>query len=171
VTLRALSVFSGVGGLDLGAEAAGIQVAAFVERNPLCRGILAMRWPGVPIYGDICAVTGEQLDRDRIGRIDMVIGGFPCQPHSMAGKRRGGDDERDLWGETARILREVRPRWAVLENVPGLLSTESGRFFGRVLGDMAALGMDVSWGVWGAADVGASHRRHRVFIVGHLAHA
>ena len=97
--------------------------------------------------------------------VDLVCGGFPCQPHSLAGKRNGSADERDLWGEFARVIREVRPRWVLAENVPGLLSTESGRFFGRILRDLAASGYDAEWDCIPASAVGAPHRRDRVWIV------
>lgn len=156
-----LSLFSGIGGLDLAAEWAGFKTVAFVERDKYCQRVLAKHWPGVPIYGDI----GEFSWREE--RPLVASGGFPCQPHSVAGKRKASGDERDLWHECARIVGEFRPRWAVFENVPGLLSSEGGTFFASVLGDLAALGYRVGWGVWGANDVGALHRRDRVFIVAH----
>ena len=90
---------------------------------------------------------------------------MPCQPHSVAGERGGADDERDLWPEFARLVREIRPRWVVAENVPGLLSTDAGRFFGGILRDLADSGYDAEWSCVGAADIGAPHRRRRVWIV------
>lgn len=191
-----LSLFSGIGGLDLAAEWAGFETVAFVERDPYCQRVLAKRWPGVPILDDVRAVSYATLNRRAIGgnghedgdadpaegqpvrdepvgvgaiggagRIAVVSGGFPCQPHSVAGKRQASADDRDLWPEVARVLREIRPRWFVGENVRGLLHSESGRFFGSILGDLADLGYRVGWGVWGASDVGALHQRERVFIV------
>ncbi len=106
---------------------------------------------------DICDTTGF--------RIDIISGGFPCQPHSVAGLRKGAADERDLWGEFRRIIGEIKPRWVVAENVPGLLSTDNGKFFRGVLRDLSALGYSVGWCTFGAVDVGAWHRRDRVFIV------
>ncbi len=97
--------------------------------------------------------------------IDIIAGGFPCQPHSVAGKRKGSGDERNLWPEFRRIIGEIKPRWVVAENVPGLFSSDAGRFFGEVLADLAALGYSVGWCTYGAVDVGAWHRRNRVFIV------
>jgi DNA (cytosine-5)-methyltransferase 1 len=191
-----LSLFSGIGGLDLAAEWAGFRTVAFVERDPYCQRVLAKRWPGVPIIGDVREVVADTADGGREGsteraaiqagrearpddagelprgsgrlggqRIDLVSGGFPCQPHSVAGKRQASADDRDLWPEVARVLRAVRPRWFVGENVRGLLHSESGRFFGAILGDLADMGYSVGWGVWGASDVGALHQRERVFIV------
>jgi len=197
-----LSLFSGIGGLDLAAEWAGFRTVAFVERDPYCQRVLAKRWPGVPILSDVRAVKGQLLpdaagDGDsqseqalrehderglcgrpevpahafRRGDVAIVSGGFPCQPHSVAGKRQASADDRDLWPEFARVIREIRPRWVVAENVPGLLHSESGRFFGAVLGDLADMGYRAGWGVWGACDVGALHRRERVFIVAYDPHA
>ena len=122
----------------------------------------------------------EQHDRDSMGhdagnlcgttqRIDIISGGFPCQPHSVAGKRKGSSDERNLWPEVRRILQEIKPRWFVGENVPGLFSSDNGDFFGGILSDLAALGYSVGWCCYGALDVGALHRRDRVFIVAHAA--
>lgn len=95
----------------------------------------------------------------------IVTGGFPCQPHSLAGKRKASADERDLWPETFRIIRQLRPDYAIGENVLGLLSSESGRFFGGILRDMASIGYDAQWTVLRASDFGAPHRRARVFLV------
>ncbi|MDL2318193.1 DNA cytosine methyltransferase [Eubacteriales bacterium OttesenSCG-928-A19] len=93
--------------------------------------------------------------------------GFPCQPHSLAGKRMASGDERDLWGEFARCIRDLNPRWVLGENVAGLLSSENGRFFGRVLRDLAQMGYRAGWALYPASWVGAIHRRERVFIVAH----
>jgi DNA (cytosine-5)-methyltransferase 1 len=180
-----LSLFSGIGGLDLAAEWAGFVTVGFVERDKFCQRVLAKHWPGVPIWDDVADVghasfsdgrrTVAGSDHQGIGQkavgsasdVGIISGGFPCQPHSLAGKRQASADERDLWGECARIVGEFRPRWCVFENVPGLLSSEGGSFFARVLGDLAALGYGVGWATYGAVDVGAPHRRDRVFIVAH----
>jgi DNA (cytosine-5)-methyltransferase 1 len=97
--------------------------------------------------------------------VDVICGGFPCQPHSLAGRRAGADDERDLWPEFLRLIRELEPRWVVAENVPGLLSSDAGRFFGTVLGDLAACGYDAEWDCLPASAFGAPHRRDRIWIV------
>jgi DNA (cytosine-5)-methyltransferase 1 len=97
--------------------------------------------------------------------VDLVCGGFPCQPHSLAGRRKGSQDERDLWPEFARIIRELRPRWVLAENVPGLLSIDAGRFFGGILRDLAACGYDAEWDCLPASAFGAPHRRDRIWLV------
>ena len=163
-TMRGLSLFSGCGAFDLAAEMAGIEIVGQCEIAKECIRVLEYRWPGVERWKDVHNVTRESV-RQRCGHIDLVFGGFPCQPHSLAGSRMGSCDERNLWPELHRVLREVAPRWFVGENVPGMLSTENGRFFGAVLRDLASLGYSVAWGVWGACDVGAPHKRERVFIV------
>ena len=160
-----LSLCSGIGGVDLAAEAVGFESVAFVEREPFCQQVLAKNFPGVKIHGDI-----KEFDGKEYAGTTLVSAGWPCQPHSVAGKREASGDERDLWSEVVRVLGEVRPRWFLGENVPGLLSSESGTFFGRCLNDLARLGYRVGWGVWGANDVGAVHRRRRIFIVAYAEH-
>ena len=154
------SLFAGIGGLDLGLERSGMQCKWQVEIDEFCNRVLERHWPNVARYRDV-----RECGRHNLAAVDLICGGFPCQPHSLAGKRKASADERDLWGEFARIIRELRPRWVVAENVRGLLSSESGRFFGRVLGDLAESGYDAEWQVLPAAAFGAPHRRDRVFIV------
>jgi len=154
------SLFAGIGGIDLGLERAGMTCAWQVEIDPYCQKVLAKHWPEVKRYEDIREVGATNLDP-----VDLICGGFPCQPHSLAGKRQASDDERDLWGEMFRVICEVKPRWVLAENVPGLLSSEAGRFFGRVLRDLASVGYDVEWESIPASSVGAPHRRDRVFVV------
>jgi DNA (cytosine-5)-methyltransferase 1 len=155
------SLFSGIGGLELGLEWAGLGPTLWqVERDPSARHWLAEHWPDAIRHDDVCAVGAHNLTP-----VDLICGGFPCQPHSVAGKRQGSNDERDLWGEFGRVVRELRPSYVVGENVPGLLTSDGGRFFNRVLSDLAALGFDVEWDVLSAADVGAPHLRERLFIV------
>ena len=151
------SLFSDIGGLDLAVEAVtGARTVWQVERDEWCRGVLAQHWPEAQRFDDVCSV-GEELER-----VDIIAGGFPCQDVSLAGKRAGLAGERSgLWSEFARIVRVVRPRFVLVENVAGLLSME----FGQVLGDLAALGFDAEWGVFRASDAGAPHRRERVFIL------
>ena len=164
-----LSLCSGIGGLELGIEqATGARTICQVERDPFARAILARHWPGVKRMNDV-----RDVDSTFRGVADIVCGGFPCQPHSLAGSRKAGDDDRDLWPEMARIMREVQPKAAVFENVPGLLTSRTdpkndatkGHFFLRILRDLEAAGYMVRWDCCPASAVGALHRRDRVFIV------
>lgn len=152
------SLFSGVGGLDLGLERAGMEIRWQVEVDPFCLAVLQKHWPDVPKYGDIRELRGDELEY-----VDLVAGGFPCQSVSIAGKKRGQNDERWLWPEFARIVRVVRPKYVLVENVPGLLV----RGMGDVLGDLAEMGYDAEWLVFPARAVGAAHLRERVFIFAH----
>ena len=152
--MRVLSLFSGVGGLD---RALSWHPSVMCERDPYARRILARHWPGVPLVEDV-------RDVGDVGA-EVVVGGFPCQPHSVAGKRAASADDRDLWPEFARVVRLNRPRLVLAENVTGLLTSEGGAFFGRVLRDLDALGYAVRWDCAEAAAVGAPHRRDRVWIV------
>ena len=154
------SLFSGIGGLDLGLERAGMRVVWQVENNPFCRKVLAKHWPDVPCYEDVKTLTGEELEP-----VDVICGGFPCQPVSVAGTQKGTDDERWLWPEFNRLLRLLRPRYAILENVPGLFSVSGGQVFGEILRDLHEGGYDAEWDCLPAAAVGAPHLRYRVFII------
>jgi len=155
------SLFSGIGGLDLGVEhATGARTVWQVEADAWCRSVLAQHWPDARRYVDVrtAGTTGQELED-----VDIIAGGFPCQDVSVAGKRAGltAGERSGLWREFARIIREVRPRIVFVENVAGLLSME----FGHVLGDLAALGFDAEWAVLRASDAGAPHRRERVFVL------
>jgi len=152
------SLFSGIGGLDLGLERAGMRVVWQVENNPFCRKVLAKHWPDVPCYEDVKTLTGEELEP-----VDVICGGFPCQPVSVAGTQKGTDDERWLWPEFNRLIRILRPRYAILENVPGLFTVQHA--FGAILRDLAEGGYDAEWDRLSAASVGAPHLRQRVFII------
>jgi len=160
MTLTFGSLFSGVGGFDLGFERSGMECRWQVEIDPFCQQVLEKHWPDVRRYGDVRECGGNNLEP-----VDVIAGGFPCQPHSVAGRRRGESDERDLWGEFARIIGELKPRWIVGENVLGILSSNNGRFFGRVLRDLAQSGYDATWRVLTARAFGAPHLRERVYIV------
>jgi DNA (cytosine-5)-methyltransferase 1 len=157
-----LDLFSGVGGFSLGLERTGsFKTVAFCEVGAFPCKILKQHWPEVPIYGDICELTGNQLAADGIS-VDAICGGFPCQDISNAGKGAGIEGERSgLWREYARLIGELRPRFVFVENVSALL----GRGFDRVLGDLASLGYDAEWHCIPASAVGAPHRRDRVWIL------
>lgn len=166
--LTHFSLCSGIGGLDLAAEWAGFETIGQCELDDYASRVLAKNFKGVKNYGDIRTITAERLRKDGItGReITVLSADFPCQPYSLAGKGLGDGDSRDLWGEAARILGEVRPKWFVGENTPGLFARSNQRFFRRVIDDITENGYSVSWSIWGACDVGAPHQRDRVFLVG-----
>jgi DNA (cytosine-5)-methyltransferase 1 len=149
------SLFAGIGGMDLGLERAGMECKWQVEINPFCQKVLAKHWPNVRRYGDITAV--EQLEY-----VDVIAGGFPCQDISYAGAGAGIDGERSgLWSEMLRIIRIVRPRFVIVENVAALLT----RGIERVLGQLAESGYDAEWQCLPAAAFGAPHIRGRLFII------
>ena len=175
--MKMLSLFSGVGMIDLAASWAGIETVALCEIEPYAQQVLKVRFPGVPLYDDIRTLTAERLRGDGIEQIDIICGGFPCQDVSCAGKRKGFEDDEGnvtrsgLWGEYARLIGELKPRWVVGENVRGLLSASAdarpGGDFGIVLRDLEYLGYDAFWSCYGAEAVGAPHKRERVFVVAH----
>jgi DNA (cytosine-5)-methyltransferase 1 len=151
------SLFSGIGGIDLGLQRAGMEVGWQVEFDPWCRRMLAKHWPDVPRFVDVKEVGAHNLPP-----VDMLAGGFPCQDISNAGKRAGIQAERSgLWFEFARIIRELRPRYVLVENVGALLV----RGMDAVLGELSASGYDAEWECIPAAAVGAPHIRDRVWIV------
>lgn len=151
------SLFSGVGGLELGLERAGLGPVLWqVEIDPFCRQVLAKHWPNAKRYTDVKEINANAQ------KVDIICGGFPCQDVSNAGKRAGLDGERSgLWSEYARIVRELRPRFVVVENVSALLA----RGVERVLGDLAACGYDAEWDCVPASAIGAPHQRDRLFIL------
>jgi DNA (cytosine-5)-methyltransferase 1 len=160
--MNVLSLFSGVGGLELGLERAGMTVVGQVEIDELCRRVLAKHWPEVPRHDD--ARTAVQWWRCVVRPpVDVVVGSPPCQPFSSAGRRRGVSDERWMWPAMADVVRAVRPRYVVMENVVGLVRDSSA--FGWVLGDLAELGFDAEWSVLSACAFGAPHTRERLFLV------
>lgn len=165
--LRVLDLFSGIGVYSLGLErSGGFETVAFCERDAYCRKILAKHWPSVPIYDDVETLTAERLRADGIVA-DFIVAGWPCQDISVAGTGRGLDGERSgLWPHIARIAGEIQARGLLLENSTNLLAINDGRDFGRVLGDLAALGLDVEWHCLSAAAFDAPHIRDRLWIVG-----
>lgn len=158
------SLFSGIGGFDLGFEAAGFRTVWFCEQNPFCQNVLRKHWPGVPIYDDVrtLRMADAAVQPDGAERPDVLCGGFPCQDVSLAGAQAGLDGNRSgLWFEFLRCIGEFRPRVVCVENVAGLFV----HGFATVIGGLAALGYDAEWTTLRASDVGAPHRRERVFII------
>jgi len=158
MTLTVGSLFSGIGGIDLGLERAGMNVLWHSEIDPYACRVLKKHWPHVPNIGDI-----TKVDWSNIPYVDVIAGGYPCQPFSLYGKRQGENDPRHLWPYFRNAISHLRPRYALLENVRGHL-TMGGL---SVIGDLAALGYDCEWRIISAASVGANHRRDRLIILAH----
>lgn len=156
--MRVLSIFAGIGGFDLGLERAGMTTVAFCEIDPFCRRVLKKHWPHVPQFNDIRELKGEQ-----VGPVDLICGGYPCQPFSTAGKRGGAEDDRHLWPEMRRVISELRPTWVIGENVAGHITLG----LDEVLSDLDALGYASRPFVIPACAVDAPHRRDRVWIISH----
>lgn len=172
MTLTFGSLYSGIGGFDLALEWAGMIPKWQVEKDAFCLQVLAKHWPNVDRYTDVCKVRGtngpivSRRDADWWDwpePVDVVCGGFPCQPFSSAGKQRGSEDDRNLWPEMLRIVNEFQPRWVIGENVAGIINV----YLDKVLTDLEGAGYEVRAVVVPAAAVNAPHRRDRVFIVAH----
>ena len=165
--MRELSLFSGAGGGLLGTHLLGWTPVGYVEFNDYCQRVIRQRiidgiLPNAPIFGDIRAFVSAGYAAAYQGLVDVITGGFPCQPFSNAGKQLGADDERNMWPATRDCVRIIRPRYCLFENVPGLLN--SG-YFGTIVNDLAESGYCVRWKVLSAAEVGAPHKRNRLWIM------
>lgn len=163
--MRELALFAGAGGGILGGILLGWETVCAVEIDPYCREVLLRRQrdgvlPLFPIWDDIRTFDGKPWR----GLVDVVSGGFPCQPFSVAGEQLAADDPRNMWPDTIRVLREVRPRFAFLENVAGLVADG---YFGTILGQLSEAGLDAEWGVVSAGEAGAIHERERLWIRAH----
>lgn len=165
--MNVLDLFAGIGGFSLGLErTGGFETVAFCEIEPYAQKVLKKNWPGVPVYEDVKELTGERLRTDGIS-VEIITGGFPCQDISVAGRGAGLAGERSgLWSEIARLIGELRPRYAIMENVSALL----GRGLDKVLADLAALGYDAEWHCIPASAVGAPHIRDRIWIIAYPNH-
>ena len=157
------SLFSGIGGFELAAEWMGWENVFSVEVDPFCLTVLDHHFPNTKKHGDIHNFSGTKYQ----GQIDIITGGFPCQPFSAAGKKAGTTDNRYLWPEMFRVIREVGPRWIVAENVRGLVNWSEGMVFDTVCADLESEGFEVFPTVLPAASVNAPHRRDRVWIIAH----
>jgi len=159
--LKLLDLFSGIGGFSLGLESTGFfETIAFVEKDKFCRQVLKKNFNNIPIEEDIRNVRGTNY------AADIITGGFPCQPFSVAGKRKGTDDDRYLWDETIRVVAECKPRWFIGENVEGLININNGVVLRQVQTDLEEQGFQVQCLVIPASGIGAWHQRKRVWIIG-----
>ena len=158
--MRVLDLFSGIGGFSLGLERAEMETVAFCEFDEKARLVLKKHWPDVPIFNDVRELNAERLKH--LYPIDLICGGFPCQPFSVAGKRKGKEDDRHLWPEYFRLIQEIRPRWVIGENVSGLINMG----LDQVLSDLESENYSCQTLVIPACAINAPHRRDRVWIVG-----
>lgn len=160
--MNVLSLFAGIGGIELGLERAGMHTVGQVELDAWCRETLATHWPTIPQHDDVLTAPAWWASEER-PTVDLVAGGFPCQPFSQAGLQLGINDPRWMWPAMADTIRAVRPRYVLVENVAALV--RDSRAFGHVLSDLHTLGFDAEWATLRASDFGAPHRRERVYIV------
>lgn len=165
MVLNVLDLFSGIGGFALGLErTGGFRIAAFCESNLYCQAVLRRHWASVPIFDDV-----RTLDAAQFRGIDVITGGFPCQDISAAGAMAGLEGDRSgLWSELCRLIGEIRPRFAIVENVPNLLAGPTGQpggWFGRILGDLAAVRFDAEWHCIPSSAIGAAFEGDRVWMV------
>jgi len=158
-SVQVLDLFSGIGGFSLGLKRAGMETIGFCEIDPFCRKVLAKHWPDVTIHTDIRSLDGK----DYKGRAEIICGGFPCQPFSQAGKRRGTEDDRHLWPEMLRVISEVRPTWVIGENVIGIVKME----LDSILSDLEGEGYQTRAFIIPACGIDAPHKRDRVWIIAH----
>ena len=156
--MKHLDLFSGIGGFALSARWAGFETVQFVEIDKFCQKVLAKNFPGVPVHDDIKSFRG-----DRYRGVDLLTAGWPCQPFSIAGQRKGREDDRDLWGEVLRVVQECKPTWIVGENVANFINME----FDRSATDLESEGYEVQAVIIPACGVNAPHRRDRVWIMAH----
>ena len=160
--LKLLDLFSGIGGFSLGLESTGyFETIGFVEKDEFCQKVLKNNFNNIPIESEVRNVKGDRY------KADIITGGFPCQPFSVAGKRRGTEDDRYLWDETIRVIRECKPRWFIGENVEGIINISEGKVLQQIQKDLEAEGFEVQCLVIPASGIGAWHQRKRVWIIAH----
>jgi len=156
--MKILSLCSGIGGIEIACEWAGMEIVGQVEIDPYCQKVLAKHWPNVKRMSDVKEVIGDEF-----GTVDLITAGIPCQPYSVAGKRRGAEDDRAIWPEIIRIIKLIKPKYVLIENVGGFVSMA----LDQVLSDLEGQGYEVQPFIIPACAVDAPHRRERVFIVAH----
>jgi DNA (cytosine-5)-methyltransferase 1 len=160
--LKLLDLFSGIGGFSLGLESTGFfETIGFVEKDKFCQKVLKKHWSNINIEEDIRNVKGEKY------AADIITGGFPCQPFSVAGKRKSTADDRYLWDEMLRVIRETKPRWVIGENVEGIVNINEGMVLRQVLNDLENEGFKSQCIIIPASGIGAWHQRKRIWIVAH----
>jgi len=170
--LKVLDLFSGIGGFSLGLERTGhYETIAFCEIDKYCKLLLQKHWKGVKIYDDVKEITKERLEADGIQIPEIITGGIPCQPFSVAGKQKGTSDDRHLWPEMFRIIKAFKSRFVIVENVRGLINIQDGVVFETVHTDLESQNYETQTFIIPAAGVGAPHRRDRVWVIAHLANA
>jgi len=163
--LKLLDLFSGIGGFSLGFESTGFfETIGFVEKDKFCQKVLKKHWSNISIEEDIRNVKGDKY------AADIITGGFPCQPFSVAGKRKGTADDRYLWDEMLRVIREVKPRWVIGENVEGIININNGLVLRQVQTDLENEGFKIQCLVIPASGIGAWHQRKRVWIIAYSEH-
>jgi DNA (cytosine-5)-methyltransferase 1 len=163
--VKHLDLFSGIGGFALGLQKVGFETVAFCDIEKYCQHLLKQKWNGIKIYSDVREITKEKFKADGIESPEIITGGFPCQPFSVAGSRKGTDDNRHLWPEMFRIIKEFKPRWIIGENVRGIVSIQDGLVFETVCTDLESEGYEVQTFNIPAVGVGAPHKRERIWIV------
>tara|TARA_R110002049_G_scaffold294663_1_gene481406 strand:- start:153 stop:1244 length:1092 start_codon:yes stop_codon:yes gene_type:complete len=160
--LKLLDLFSGIGGFSYGLEQTqGFETIAFCEKDEFCQKVLRKHWNDIKIYDDIRHIKGSEI------KADIVTGGFPCQPFSVAGKQRGTDDDRYLWDETIRVVAETKPKWFIGENVDGLVNISEGKVLQQIQKDLEAESFQVQCVIIPASGIGAWHQRKRIWIIGY----
>jgi DNA (cytosine-5)-methyltransferase 1 len=164
--INVLSAFAGIGGIELGLEQAGMTTVGQIEIDPWCQSVLRKHWPDVPLHPDVVTAPDWWASEERPA-VDLIVGGFPCQPFSLGGLQLGIRDERWMWPAMAALIRSVGPSHVLLENVSALV--RDARAFGTVLADLHQLGFDAEWATVRASDFGAPHPRERVYIVAYPA--
>ena len=163
--LKVLDLFSGIGGFALGLDSTGFfETVKFVEKDKYCQKVLRKNFPNIPIEEDIKNVKGKEYSAD------VVVGGFPCQPFSVAGKQKGTNDDRYLWPEMLRLIREIKPEFVIGENVQGIINLQDGMVLRQVQDQLESEGFEVQCFLIPASGIGAWHQRYRVWIVGHSQH-